>query len=117
MQHRKKGRKFHRVASARAPFIRNLVNNLIRSERIETTEARAKEIRPKVEKLITMGKKQTLAARRLLIQRLHNERMAAKVIEVLSPKYADRKGGYLRIKKSSKVRRRDGSVLVVIEFV
>ncbi|MEK7188068.1 MAG: 50S ribosomal protein L17 [Patescibacteria group bacterium] len=117
MQHRKRGRKFHRIASKRAPFLRNLVNNLVRHESIETTEARAKEIRPQVEKLVTMGKKQTLAARRLLIQRLHNERMAHKVFEVLSPRYADRKGGYLRIKKSAKVRRRDASVLVTIEFV
>jgi large subunit ribosomal protein L17 len=117
MQHRKKGRKFHRIASKRVGFVRNLENNLIRSEKIETTEARAKEIRPRVEKLITLGKKQTLAARRLLIQRLHNERMAHKVFEVLSPRYQDRKGGYLRIKKSAKARRRDGSVLVSIEFV
>ncbi len=117
MQHGKKGRKFHREASARVPFVRNLVNNLIRYEKIETTVARAKEIKPKVEKLVTLGKKQTLAARRLLIQRLHNERMAGKVIDDLAKRYAERKGGYLRIKKSSKTRRRDGSILVVIEFV
>src|SRR3989344_1021347 len=111
MRHRKKGRKFHRVTSARAPFVRNLINNLIRYEKIETTSARAKEIRPRAEKLVTLGKKQTLAARRLLIQRLHNERMAGKVIDDLAKRYADRPGGYLRIKKSAKARRRDGAYL------
>lgn len=117
MQHRKTGRKFHRTAPARASFVRNLVNNLIRYEKIETTTARAKEIKPRVEKLVTLGKKQTLAARRLLVQRLHNERMAHKVMDDLSKRYAERKGGYLRIKKSAKTRRRDAATLVVIEFV
>ena len=101
----------------RASFLRNLASDLIRTEKIKTTEARAKEIRPMVEKLVTIAKRQDLASRRLVIQRLHNERVAHKLYEDIAPRYKGRNGGYLRITKLGAVRKRDGSRVAQIEFV
>jgi len=117
MRHGKVGRKFGRLKGQRAAFKRNLGNDLIRMGKIETTEARAKEIRPKVERLITFAKRQTLAARRELIERVHNQTVVEKLYSEYGPKYAERKGGYLRITKLAKTRKRDGSRMVRIEFV
>lgn len=117
MRHRKEGKKFHRVTGRRRAFLRNMVGNLVRSGKIETTETRAKAVRPLVEHLVTIAKKQNLAARRLLISRLHNTKVALKLYEEIGPRYQDRKGGYLRIVKSSKARKRDGSNLATIEFI
>lgn len=117
MRHRKKGRKFNRITGRRRSFLRNLTNDLIRSGRIETTEARAKEIRPLVEKFLTIAKKQNLAGRRLLLARLQNEKTVERLMDELAPRYASRTGGYLRILKSSKARKRDGSQLAIIEFI
>jgi len=117
MRHQVKGKKFGREAARRQTFIRNLVANLVRYEKIETTETRAKAIRPRVERLITIGKKQDLAARRLLVQRLHNEKAAAKVFNDLAARYKDRSGGYTRITKVGKTRKRDSASLATIEFV
>jgi len=85
-------------------------------ERIETTEARAKELRPQVEKLITLGKKQTTASLRLLLARLPKV-SATKIYYDLAPKYKKRAGGYLRILKTSERRKRDAAKMSVIEFV
>ena len=117
MRHRKKGKKFHRVTGRRRSFLRNLINNLIRDEQIETTEARAKAIRPLMEKLVTIGKKQNLAARRLLLGRLHNKDIVEKLYGELVPRYQERAGGYLRVVKSAKARKRDGVRTATIEFV
>lgn len=117
MRHGKAGKKFHRKTGPRRSFLRNLETNLIRAGKIETTEARAKEIRPFVERLVTLAKRQTLAARRLLLRRLHNKNAVAKLYADVAPKYATRAGGYLRIVKLQKARRRDGTRLVRIEFV
>lgn len=117
MRHLKKGKKFHRLKGRRASFLRNLTNDLVRAERIETTEVRAKAIRPMVERLITYAKRQTLAGRRLIAQRAHNATAARKVFEELGPRYAGRNGGYVRIVKLAKSRKRDGSRLARIEFV
>ena len=84
--------------------------------KIQTTEARAKEIRPMVEKLITVAKKGDLAALRLLMKRIPTD-SAYKLYNEIAPKYKDRNGGYLRIVKTSELRKRDGSAKVVIEFV
>ncbi len=97
--------------------MRNLANDVIRAGVVETTEVRAKAIKPMVEKLITIAKKQTLANRRLLIQRVHNSEIAQKLYEELGPRYAERKGGYLRITKLQKARKRDGTRMARIEFV
>jgi len=117
MRHRKEGKKFNRIASRRRSFLRNLASDLIRAEKIETTEARAKAIRPIVERLVTIAKKQDLAARRLLFTRLHNMRVVDKLYHDIAPRYATRAGGYLRISKLAKTRVRDGVKVAQIEFV
>jgi large subunit ribosomal protein L17 len=117
MRHHKKGKKFHRLTGRRRSFLRNLANDLIRRGKIETTEARAKALRPFIERLVTIAKKQTLASRRLLIARLHNMKTVQKLYEEIALRYQDRKGGYLRITKLAKARKRDGSKLAVIEFI
>ncbi|HTY39987.1 MAG TPA: 50S ribosomal protein L17 [Candidatus Paceibacterota bacterium] len=117
MRHRKVGKKFHRITGRRRSFLRNLANDLIRAGRIETTEVRAKVIRSQVERLVTLAKKQTLAARRLLIARLGNPRTASKLFEEIAPKYATRAGGYLRIKKLGTARKRDAAPTAIVEFV
>lgn len=117
MNHGHKGRKFSRLRGQRISFLRNLGNDLIRTGRIETTEARAKEIRPKVERLVSFAKRQTLAARRVIISRVQNEKVAEKLYAEYGPRYADRKGGYLRITKLAKPRKRDAAQMARIEFV
>ena len=117
MRHLVKGKKFNRLRGPRISFMRNLANDVIRAGSVETTEARAKAIRPVVEKLITLAKKKTLANRRLIIRRVHNAKIAQKLYEELGPRYAERKGGYLRILKLQKARKRDGTRMARIEFV
>lgn len=117
MQHSKVGKKFHRETGPRRSFLRNLANDLIRNSKIETTEIRAKAIRPIVERFVTIAKGQTLAARRLLFRRLQNTIVVDKLYHELAPKYAERKGGYLRITKLGKTRKRDSAPLATIEFV
>lgn len=115
--HAKKGRKFSRLRGPRAAFLRNLGNDLIRTGKIETTEARAKEIRPRVERLVTFAKEQTLASRRHILSRVGNAKVADKLYAEYGPRYADRKGGYLRITKLAQSRKRDGARMARIEFV
>ncbi|RJQ29690.1 50S ribosomal protein L17 [Candidatus Parcubacteria bacterium] len=117
MRHRKEGKKFNRLQGERRAFLRNLVNNLIRLGRIETTEVRAKAIRPFAERLVTVAKRQTLGSRRLLFGRTHDRVVTQKLYGELGPRYSDRKGGYTRIIKLGKTRKRDGSRLATIEFV
>lgn len=117
MRHLKKGKKFNRLQGPRIHFMRNLANDLIRSGSVETTEVRAKAIRPVVEKLVTTAKKQTLAARRTILSRVHNDAVVAKLYNDLGPRYAERRGGYLRITKIGKSRKRDGALMARIEFV
>ncbi len=116
MRHRKKGRILGRTKGPRQALIKNLAASLILYEKIKTTEAKAKEIRSYVERLITKGKANNLAARRLLLRRLPTENSVKKVLEVLSPRYQERKGGYTRIVKLPR-RRGDGAKSVLIEFV
>ena len=117
MRHLKKGKKFGRLTARRKSFSRNLVNDLVRAGKIETTEARAKMVRPAVEKLITIARRQTLASRRLIISRVHNAKIAQKLYEDLGVRYKERAGGYTRVTKLGKSRKRDGSALARIEFV
>ena len=117
MRHLKTGKKFGRLRGQRISFVRNLANDLIRAGSIETTETRAKAIRPVVERLVTFAKKQTLASRRIIISRVHNEKIASKLYNELGPRYALRIGGYLRITKLGVTRKRDGTRMARIEFV
>ena len=117
MRHLKKGKKFHRLSGDRRAFLRNLANDLIRMGRIETTEARAKAVRPIVERLVSLAKRETLAARRLIFRWTHNKVVTQKLFGDIAPRHKERNGGYLRIIKLSKTRKRDGSRLARIEFV
>lgn len=118
MRHRVKGRKFGRKRGVRRAFLRTLAANLIMHERIVTTEARAKEIRSRVEKLITLAKRRggDLASYRMLLQRLPKA-AAAKVRQELRERYQSRNGGYVRIVKTGMRRMRDGASTVIVELV
>ncbi len=116
MRHSVKGTKFGRKKGDRNQFIKSLMTSLILEGDIQTTPTRAKEIRPRVEKMVTLAKKQDLASLRLLMSRLP-EKPAYKLYHEIAPKYLDRKGGYLRIVKTGKVRMRDGVETVEIKFV
>jgi len=117
MRHLKKGKKFNRKTGQRRAFLRSIANELILTGRIETTEARAKAIKPIVEKMLTLAKAGTLARRRLLLARLHNQDAIRKLFDELAPRYKERNGGYLRIIKEGKWRKRDGVKVAIIEFV
>ena len=100
MNHHKAHRKFGRVRKVRTALLRSLVRSLVLHERIETTIAKARELRPQVEKLVTLAKKDTLASRRVIASRLGNDmEVSIKLHEVLAPRYKDRPGGYTRISK------------------
>ena len=116
MRHLVKGRKFGRTTGPRKSFIQGLEHNLVMTGGMTTTPARAKEIKPKVEKMVTLAKRQDLAALRLLLSRLPEE-SASKLYYEIAPKYKERKGGYLRIIKTAVSRKRDGAEQVRIEFV
>ncbi|MGH7141373.1 MAG: 50S ribosomal protein L17 [Minisyncoccia bacterium] len=117
MRHHNQNRKFGREEGQRTAFKRSLARSLIMREKITTTEARAKEIRPVVEKLLTRGKAaHTLANKRLLIARMGGDEAAARKTAALAEKYAGRPGGYLRITKLP-ARKSDGAKMARIEFV
>lgn len=116
MRHQKKGRKFGLIKGRRKSFLAILMHNLIMEGSIKTTEARAKEIRPRVEKLVTLAKKGDLTALKLLMRRIPKD-SAYKLYHEIAPRYKDRNGGYTRIIKTAETRKRDGSMKVIIEFV
>jgi large subunit ribosomal protein L17 len=109
-------RKFHRKRGPRRAFLKGLAGHLIMKGKITTTLARAKEIRSMVERMVTIAKKQRLSALRLLLSRL-SKRAAQKVFYDIASRYKDRQGGYLRITKQTRMRKRDGAPLAIIEFV
>lgn len=116
MRHRVKKKTLDRKAGARNALLKNLALQLVVYEKIRTTEAKAKVLRPYVERLITKGKANTLAARRALLRVLPTEISVKKVLEELGPRYQERAGGYLRITKTTP-RQGDGAHMAVIEFV
>ena len=116
MRHAKAGRKLNRTSSHRKAMLGNLAAALIKHEQIVTTLPKAKELRPFVEKLVTLGKKNDLAARRRASAQLPEERWAAKLFETLGPRYAERQGGYTRVMKAG-FRFGDNAPMAVIEFV
>jgi len=98
-------------------LLRSLALNLVNKGKIKTTEAKAKELRPFMEKIITLAKKNTLASRRLALSRLFNRKPETeKIFSDIAPKYKDRRGGYVRIIKMV-ARKSDGSKMSLIEFV
>ena len=117
MKHLKKGRKFGRVTNQRTALLKHLSHALILHEKIQTTEAKAKTLRPIIEKLITKGRVDTLASRRLVLSRLGGEKEATKkLFDGIALQYKDRKGGYTRITKLP-LRAGDASKQAMIEFV
>lgn len=119
MRHHNTNRKFGRETDQRTALLRSLIKSLITHERIETTEARAKEIRSRVEKLVTRAKKGDVATRRIIAGRLGNSDAAAKkLITVIAPRYKDRNGGYTRITKlGARSARGDAGKMAIIEFI
>ncbi|EAS51065.1 MAG: 50S ribosomal protein L17 [Aurantimonas coralicida] len=116
MRHAKRGRKLNRTASHRKAMFANMVASLILHEQIVTTLPKAKELRPIVEKMITLGKRGDLHARRQAISQVRDPSVIGKLFDTLAPRYAERNGGYTRVLKAG-FRRGDNAPLAVIEFV
>jgi len=116
MRHRVGGRKLQRTSSHRAALFRNMAAALIKHEQITTTTAKAKELRPYVEKLITLAKKGGLSNRRLAHSRLLDETQLRKLFDVLAPRYSAREGGYTRVIKAG-IRASDAAPIAIIELV
>ncbi len=116
MRHRVGGRKLQRTSAHRTALFRNMSAALIKHEQITTTVAKAKELRPYVEKLITLAKKGGLSNRRLAHARLLDDAQLVKLFVVLADRYAGRSGGYTRIIKAG-IRLSDASPMAIIEFV
>lgn len=116
MRHGMNGRKLNRTSSHRTAMFANMAAALIKHEQIRTTLPKAKDLRPIVERLITLGKKGGLANRRLAYARLRDEAMVAKLFGPLAERYKDRAGGYTRVLKAG-FRYGDAAAMAVIEFV
>jgi large subunit ribosomal protein L17 len=116
MRHQKQGRKLNRTASHRKAMFANMAASLIQHEQIVTTLPKAKDLRPIAEKLITLGKRGDLHARRQAISQIRDVEQVKKLFEVLGPRYKDRNGGYCRVLKAG-FRFGDNAPLAVIEFV
>ena len=116
MYHGHAKRRFNRTAEHRQAMFANMAQALIKHEQITTTLPKAKDLRPVVEKLVTLGKRGDLHARRIAISRLRDAELVKKLIDVLGPRYKDRNGGYTRIMKAG-FRPGDNAAMAVIEFV
>jgi len=116
MRHRVAGRKLQRTTAHRNALFRNMAAALIKHEQITTTLAKAKELRPYVEKLVTLAKKGGLSNRRLAHARLMDEMQLAKLFDTIAPRYEGRSGGYTRVIKAG-IRASDAAAMAVIEFV
>ena len=116
MRHRLSNRKLNRTTSHRLAMLRTMANSLLRHEAIVTTLPKAKELRRVAEPLITLGKKPSLANRRLAFDRTRDRQIVVKLFDVLGPRYATRNGGYLRILKCG-FRKGDNAPLALVELV
>ena len=116
MRHAMRSRRFSRETSHRLAMFANLAQALVKHEQIVTTLPKAKDLRPVVEKLITLGKRGDLHARRLAMSKLRDDAMVKKLFEVLGPRYKERNGGYCRVLKAG-FRYGDNAPMAVIEFV
>jgi large subunit ribosomal protein L17 len=116
MRHGKTLRKLNRTASHRTAMFANMAAALIEHEQIVTTLPKAKELRPIVEKLVTLAKRGDLHARRLAVSRIRDEEMVRKLFETIGPRYVERNGGYTRVLKAG-YRYGDSAAVAVIEFV
>jgi large subunit ribosomal protein L17 len=116
MHHRIAGRKLGRTTSHRVSMLRNLVTSLLEHEKVKTTDAKAKELRPLAEKLIGLGKRGDLHARRQALSVVRKAEVVKKLFETLSPRYQSRTGGYLRIVKIG-FRPGDGAPVSLVELI
>jgi large subunit ribosomal protein L17 len=116
MRHQRSGRKLSRHSSHRTALARNQATQLLRHERIETTLAKAKNLRPYVEKLITTAKGGDLHARRLVAREIHDQKVLRKLMDDIAPRFAGRSGGYTRIYRLED-RRGDATQMALIELV
>jgi len=116
MRHGRSGRRLNRTVSHRKALFSNMAASLIEHEQITTTLPKAKELRPIVEKLVTLGKRGDLHARRQAIAAIGSDTLAKRLFETIAPRYASRNGGYLRIMKAG-FRHGDNAAMAVIEFV
>ena len=116
MRHGRTLRKLNRTASHRTAMFANMAAALIEHEQIVTTLPKAKELRPIVEKLVTLAKRGDLASRRLAVSRIRNEEMVRKLFETIGPRYGERNGGYTRVLKAG-FRYGDNAAVAVIELV
>ena len=116
MRHRVGHRKLQRTSSHRTALFRNMAAALIKHEQITTTTAKAKELRPYVEKLVTLAKRGGLSNRRLAQSRLMDDAQLNKLFDIIAKRYADRDGGYTRVIKAG-IRSSDAAPIAVIEFV
>ena len=116
MRHRKKGRNLSRSPSHRRALLRNMATSLFRHERIRTTAARAKELRPYAERLVTLARRGDLHARRLAARRIADREVLGKLFDDIGPRYAERPGGYTRILKLGP-RKGDAADMALIELV
>ena len=116
MRHRKKGRQLSRTASHRKAVLRNMVTSLFRHERVETTTAKAKELRPYAERLITLAKRNDLHSRRLAGRKIADREILGKLFDDIAPRFQDRPGGYTRVLKTGS-RKGDGAEMALIELV
>ena len=117
MAYTTKGQTFHREAGQRRALLKSLARSLVLEERIATTEAKAKALRPFIERLVTYAKTHTLASRRLAITRLGDKDAVKKLFSSIGPRYADRNGGYTRVTKRTKRGNNDARKLAYISFV
>ena len=116
MRHRNKGRKLSRTHTHRKALLRNMATSLFRHERIETTTAKAKELRPVAERLITLARRGDVHARRLAGRKIQDRDVLGKLFDDIAPRYAERPGGYTRILKLG-TRKGDGAEMSLIELV
>jgi len=116
MKHRVAGRKLGRTSMHRTALLRNMSTELFRHERIRTTLMKAKELRPFAEKLITLSKRETLHARRLVLRDIHDKEVVSKMFDTISSRFAQRAGGYTRIVKLGP-RRGDNAEMALIELI
>jgi large subunit ribosomal protein L17 len=116
MRHRKKGKILGRKIGPRRALVKGLAQSLVLYEKIQTTLAKAQTVRPYVERLVTLAKEPTLTHRRQLLTKLPTEGAVRKLIEVLGPRYKDRKGGYTRMVKLGR-RQGDQAEVALVEFV
>lgn len=116
MRHRKAGKQLSRNSSHRRALLRNMVTSLLKHERIETTDAKAKSIRPVAEKMITLAKRGDLHARRQALAYIQDKAVTHKLFDELKERYLDRQGGYIRIVKKG-IRKGDGAPVSIVQLI